>query len=92
LKNKKKKAGRKVDNPRLNPAWKLSGNDKLTKIFTADNISDCPLYSGSCRCCRRWASKGYCFDDCKHKDSHNNNWPQEKERAYDAYQKRCRGL
>ena len=80
--------GSSKTNPQTSP-----GNFKNKKshkeVFTDNNLKYWPIFYKNKHCCRRWASKGHFFKDCKNSAS---NWdcPIEINASYNDCHKKCR--
>ena len=58
-----------VRNDDSNKEWKLQENEKWNTMFR-HKTKDGPLLSDKCQPCLKFHVKGFCFDDCKFKDTH----------------------
>lgn len=58
----KKRKAEDISKPGVN-------NDKYKKHFAGKNMKARPMIDGK-PACHRWHTKGYCFDECRNKNTH----------------------
>jgi len=83
---------RKVVNHHAPASFRLLEGESYKNTFANKHVDARPMWGGNCKMCPRWNTLGYCFADCKHKDSHvsGDDIPTDKKAAYDEYLAICR--
>ena len=83
---------RKVVNHHAPASFRLLEGESYKNTFANKHVDARPMWDGNCKMCPRWNTLGYCFADCKHKDSHvsGDDIPANKKAAYDEYLVICR--
>ena len=89
IKKRQRSESKFVRNEKVKPEWKLSENEDVRKMFNAGVLDNRPSFNATCKLCHRWASKGFCFDNCFNKDSHCE-WSEEQCKAWTKFQTKCR--
>ncbi len=73
-KGRKKKKGNEncemVQNKAPHPDLCMLTNKTWAINFANKNVSSCPKFNEKSMMCPRWLLQKYCFNNCKHKDSH----------------------
>ena len=79
-----------VQNPNKKEEWLLKEPETYKKVFPQSiwRENPPPFFNGTDkRCCPRWYSKGYCFDNCARQHGVMN---QETTKQYNNFQNKCR--
>jgi hypothetical protein len=79
-----------IQNTNSNNEWAIHKDEDHTKIFPKHMWTDYPppFFNGTdCRCCPRWFSRKYCFNNCRRSHGQPNNDTSTK---YTAWLKLCR--
>ena len=83
--------GLRVSNEKMIAEWKLRPGEKYAK-FAGEHLELRPKVDGK-YACTRWHVKGYCFANCKNKNSHfpSHDAPQDFKEQFEVWVKTCRG-
>ena len=77
---KKSTSNGSVNNKSKKPEWQI-GDKRVGEVFSKEALSKIPEFKTGVSCCARFASKGYCFDNCSLRESHCE-WPTDVQKAY----------
>ena len=81
-----------LQNTNRSKPWALTKDEDHTKVFPNKMWTEYPppfLNGTTVRCCPRWLSRGYCFDNCKRSHGNPNHDTAEK---YNTWLQQCRDI
>ena len=88
-KKRKKRETRLVNNPQVNPHWKLCPGEKWSDVFSSSCLECQPDYNRQ-KVCNRWQIRGNCYADCRNANTHiaKDKFCAEIFSAFDSYVKK----
>jgi molybdenum cofactor biosynthesis enzyme MoaA len=82
-----------IDNPDQIAEFKMKDGEDWKSTFCGKCAEARPTWKGKVKMCPRWNTKGGCFKDCKHGESHvsASQIPENKRAEYRVYLNKVRG-